>query len=335
MILVTGSTGFLGSYLVRYLVRDGLHVRALKRPTSDLSLLAEAKDKVEWVEGDVTDIPALEDAFKGIEKVYHAASVVALEAPGRKRMLKVNVEGTANVVNVALAKGVKKLLYVSSSSALRMPAGGGWIDEHTEPEKNGLDSDYGISKFLGEREVWRGMAEGLKAVVVNPTVLLGAGRWAETSARIFGAVAKGQLFYPTGSTGYTDVRDAAKIIIRLMESDISGERFIINAENRLYRDVINEIADGLGVRRPPFPLNRWLIPLGKSFDWMRSGLTHSQRVLTSDVARITLRMTRFDNTKIKTALNFSFIPISKTITETVEHYKKSMREKRDYAVMPL
>jgi len=335
MILVTGGTGFLGSYLVRYLVKEGFQIRVLKRSASDLSLLAEAKDKVQWVEGDVLDVPSLEDAFEGIEKVYHVASVVAYHSAARKMMFKTNVEGTANVVNLALARGVKKLLHVSSSSALQKPGTGDWMDEDFQPEKNVLNSSYGISKFLGEAEVWRGMAEGLNAVIVNPAMLLGAGRWSETSLRIFGAVAKGQLFYPTGSIGCADVRDAARIIIRLMESGISGQRFIISAENKMFREIIDDIAARLGVRRPPFPLRPWLIPAGRMFDFMRARLTGTQPVFTADVARISSATARFDNSKIKSALGYSFIPVSRTIEETMEQYKKSIRQKRDYAVMDL
>lgn len=280
MVLVTGGTGFLGSYLIRYLVKDGFRVRALRRSESDLSLLAEVKDKVDWVEGDVLDIPSLEEAFDGVDKVYHAASVISHVPSERKLMMKVNVDGAANVVNMSLEKGVKKLLYVSSTSALHKAETGEFVDENAEPEKNGLTSSYGISKFLGEREVWRGIAEGLNALIVNPSMLMGAGKWSESSVQIFEAVAKGQLFYPTGSNGYVDVRDAAKLTIQLMESDISGERFIISAENRNYRDIIMEIADMLHVKRPPLPLVKWLIPAGRAFDWMRSKITGSKPIFT-------------------------------------------------------
>lgn len=335
MILVTGGTGFLGSYLVRYLVKDGFEVKALRRSESDISLLGEAAGKVGWAEGDVLDIPSLEDAFKGIDKVYHAASVVSFNPSERKMMMKANVEGTANVVNMALAKGVKKFLYVSSSSALRKTGADELIDETSEQEKNGLDSYYGISKFLGEAEVWRGMAEELNAVIVNPTLLVGAGRWSDSSVRLFDAVAKGQLFYPNGATGFADVRDAAKIMIQLMESDVSGERFIISAENRNYRDVIYEIADLLPVRRPMIPLGKWWIPVGRAFDRIRSGITGSGRIFTSEVAHITSTFAKYDNRKIKTVMNHHFSPISKAIAETVSKYKESVKRKTSYAILDL
>ncbi len=335
MILVTGGTGFLGSYLVRYLVKDGFEVKVLRRSASDISLLGEAAGKVRWAEGDVLDIPSLEDAFDGVDKVYHAASVVSFNPSERKMMMKVNAEGTANVVNMALAKSVKKLLHVSSSSALRKTGEDEWVDETSEQEKSGLDSYYGISKFLGEAEVWRGIAEELNAVIVNPTLLVGAGRWTDSSVRLFDAVAKGQLFYPIGATGYADVRDAAKIMIQLMESDVSGERFIISAENRNYRDVIDEIADLFPARRPVIPLEKWWIPVGRAFDWIRSGITGSRRIFTSEVAHITSTVAKYDNRKIKMVMNHHFSPLSKAIAETVSKYKESVQRKLPYAILDL
>ena len=209
------------------------------------------------------------------------------------------------------------------------------IDENGEQEKNELDSFYGISKFLGEGEVWRGIAEELNAVIVNPTMLIGAGRWSESSARIFGAVAKGQLFYPGGANGYADVRDAAKIMIQLMESKISKERFIVSAENRNYRDVIFEISDLLYVKRPSLPLRKWLIPVGRAFDWVRSRLSGSKQVFTSEVACITSASVKYNNQKIKAALNYSFIPVSKVISETAAKYRESVIGKKPYAILDL
>lgn len=335
MILVTGATGFLGSYLVRYLVRQNFKVRALKRATSDLSLLGEAKDNVEWAEGDVTDIAALADAFRGVSKVYHVASVVALGKSGADAVMNANVEGTANVVNLALENNIKKLLYVSSSTVFKASAENEMVDEQMSDEKDELDSTYGVSKFLGEREVWRGIAEGLNAVIANPTTLVGAGRWSESSTRLFGEVAKGQLFYPTGSNGYTDVRDAAKILIQLMESDISGERFIINAENRSFRDTIFEVADKLGVKRPPFALKNWVIPIGRVFDEARAKLTGTEPIFTADVARITASNIRFSNKKITSALNCTFTPVSRAIDETVKKFQESKAADTPFAILEL
>lgn len=335
MILVTGATGFLGSYLTRYLVQQNFKVRALKRATSDLSLLGEAKDKVEWVEGDVTDLSSLETAFQGVTKVYHVASIVGLGSTSFDKMMLANVEGTANVVNLALDNQIEKLLYVSSSTVFSVPEKEGLVDEQMNEEKDELDSTYGISKFLGEREVWRGIAEGLNAVIANPTTLIGAGRWTESSTRLFEAVAKGQLFYPTGSNGYADVRDAAKILIQLMESDIAGERFIINAENRSFRDTIFEVADKLGVKRPPYALNKWVIPLGRAFDTVRSTLTGTEAIFTADVARITARRIGFNNQKVKDKLHFSFTPVSQAIDDTIVKFKESKAAKKPYAILEL
>ncbi len=335
MILVTGGTGFLGSYLIRYLVRDGFQVRALRRSTSDIALTAEAANKVEWVEGDVLDIPSLEIAFEGVTKVYHLASLVAFNPRDSEKMFKINLEGAANVVNVSLAAGVQKLLYAGSTSAFGSPADRLLIDESLQIDKNTHDNNYGLSKFLGENEIWRGIAEGLPAIVTNPAVLIGAGRWTDSSVRIFGEVAKGQPFYPTGLNGYLDVRDAAKIFIRLMESEITNERFIINAENLEFREVIEQVAKQLGVKPPPFPLNKWMQPVAKIFDAARAFITRSEPVYTSEIASITSAKYQYDNRKLLSAIQYSFTPVSNTIRESAALFKKSVSEKKDFAVLDL
>ena len=209
MILITGATGLLGSYIARYLVAAGLPVRAIKRATSDLSLLAEAKDQIEWVDADVLNIPSLEDAFQGVSYIYHSAAAISFKKSERERMMKINIEGTANVVNVANYMGVQRLLHVSSVAALGKGKTDTMLNEDAVWEDSPYDTGYGLSKYLGELEVWRGMVEGLDAVIINPSTILGAGRWSDSSTRIFSKVEEGLSFYPKGSNGYVDVRDVA------------------------------------------------------------------------------------------------------------------------------
>ena len=177
-ILVTGGTGFVGSYLLRYLVQQGYtQIGAIKRPNSPMDLVEEIKDKIKWIEGDVLDIFSLEDALKGVQQLYHCAAVVSYSPKDFKQMMKVNVEGTANVVNLALEAGIKKMLYVSSIAALGKTEKTLWVDEQADWIPSKSNSQYSISKYLSEMEVWRGMAEGLRAAIVNPSVILGSGFW--------------------------------------------------------------------------------------------------------------------------------------------------------------
>src|SRR6185295_8650851 len=177
LILVTGGTGFLGMQLLRELVKRGEKVRAIKRSGSTSFLEEEFTRQIEWVEGDVLHIPALEEAMSDCEKVYHCAAVVSFLPKDHERIMKVNVEGTANVVNVALEKKIKKLVHVSSVAAIGSSRNDEVVNESTEWESG--NSNYALSKFLGEREVWRGIAEGLNAVIVNPSLIIGAGNWNE------------------------------------------------------------------------------------------------------------------------------------------------------------
>jgi nucleoside-diphosphate-sugar epimerase len=165
-VLVTGATGFLGSYILRLLLKKGYKVRAIRRSSSPMAMLQDIADKVEWVEGDVTDLPFLEEATKDIDYVYHAAAAVSFNSKDKEKMMLVNGIGTENIVNVCLDNGVKKLLHVSSIAALGRKENVTEIDENAQWENSPLNSDYAISKFKAECEVWRGIQEGLNAVII-------------------------------------------------------------------------------------------------------------------------------------------------------------------------
>ena len=185
MVFVTGATGLVGSHLVQALVQQGKPVRALYRSAVPAYTGA---DKVEWVQGDILDVISLEEALNGVSQVYHCAAVVSFNPKRINELFQVNVEGTANVVNACINAGVQKLLYVSSVAALGRMREDSAIDEnmHWSPKTN--NSEYGKSKYLAEMEVWRGIGEGLKAVIVNPTIILGAGDWNAGSTQIFKTV---------------------------------------------------------------------------------------------------------------------------------------------------
>lgn len=317
-ILVTGGTGFIGAYLLHYLLRQGfVNIRALKRPDSPMDLVSSIADKIEWVNADVRDVADLAAAMKGVQKVYHSAAVVSFHSADARKMYEVNVVGTANVINLALDEGVEKLLHVSSIAALGTPKDHGLITEDVKWDYNRNNNRYGLTKHLAEMEVWRGMAEGLNVVVVNPANVLGSGFWVgrTSTGRLFHTIWQGLKFYPTGSTGWVDVRDVVRFMVGLMESDITGERFILSAENREFKWVFDRIAAALGMPAPSIRANRFLREIAWRMAWLQGKLTGTTPLITKETVRSSASMRIYDNTKSLRAFNgFLYTPVEATIT---------------------
>jgi nucleoside-diphosphate-sugar epimerase len=320
MVFVTGGTGFIGTHLLRELIQRGEKVRALKRSTGKILLEEELANRVEWVEGDILDVPSLEEAMHGCNDVYHCAAVVSFNPGDRDYLTKVNVEGTANVVNASLANGIRKLVHLSSVSAIGRSKDATIVNESTEWEQNKLTTNYALSKFLAEREVWRGMAEGLNAVIVNPSFVLGSGNWDAGPPQVFKKVFEGLRAYTTGGTGLVDVEDVVKLMMLLMKSDISGERFILNAENWSFRDLFNYVAGQLGVKPPRFHANAFMNELGWRLGWLKHKLTGTPPTITRETGRISLHWSRYDNSKIVAATGYRFKPVKRTIEETAKKF---------------
>lgn len=334
-VFITGATGFLGSYLAKALLSQQHQVRALKRPTSDLSLLGDAASQIQWIEGDITDIASLEEAMEGVDHVYHAAALLAFGGRSFNKMLKVNVEGTANVVNVALSQGVKKLLYVSSITALGKSKDGSPIDESGDWAESPMESEYGHTKYLGELEIWRGIAEGLDAVIINPSTILGAGRWEEGSIQIIHQVAKGIPFYPTGSTGFVDVRDVVRIAIQLMETPgNSGERYVINGYNVTFLEIMTLLAQAFSQKPPTIPVTNLWKTISIGYDKLRSLFTGSEPIITREVLSISSHPYTYNDDKLK-AMGITYIPLEQTIAESVAAYVQSKHAGKDFGVLGL
>ncbi|PSL49360.1 nucleoside-diphosphate-sugar epimerase [Chitinophaga niastensis] len=315
MILVTGGTGFLGSYLIRSLVAAGKPVRALyrKQPSPRLQ---DISDKIEWVPGDILDVCALEDAMVGITQVYHCAAVVSFQSGDKSSLLKVNAEGTANVVNMALDAGVKKLLHVSSVAAIGRAKENRPVNEDCEWEESKNNSQYSISKFQGEMEVWRGIAEGLDAVIVNPSIILGAGFWEEGSGTLLKNAWKEFPFYTQGVTGFVDVQDVIKAMIQLMDSDISGERFILSAGNWGYHQLFTEMAHALGKKPPHIAAKPWMAEAVWRMEKVKGLFTGRHPLITKETARSAQLKVYYENNKLLSALpGFGFRPLEDTIKE--------------------
>ena len=322
MILVTGASGFLGSELVKQLIANGESVRIIVRPSSDISDLASIKDKIEIMEGDILDVPSLEIAMDGIEKIYHSAAVIGYDDSFYDSMYKCNIEGTANVVNVALTKGIKKLLHVSSIAAI-----GGkpndLISEDTKWEKNEWTTHYGITKMLAEREVWRAEQEGLEVVMVNPGIILGSSsNENKATMRVFKRIASGKMpFYSNGTNGFIDVRDVARICIQLMNSPVHSERFILINQNLSFKDYFERIAKRLNVQPPKRALNKTLGNVFLFADWMASTLSRRKRSFTKEIFKVSMEHFEYSNEKIKRQLDYTFIPFDETIDTIAQQLK--------------
>lgn len=326
-ILVIGGTGFVGSYLLRYLIKTGYtNVRAIKRAGSNMDLVSEVAEAVQWMDGDVLDPYSLQDAMTGVEQVYHCAAVVSYLPQDRKRVLAVNVEGTANVVNEALACGVRKLIFAGSTAAVGRPKEGFKADENTKWEYSKQMSNYALSKHLAELEVWRGAAEGLNVAVVNPAVILGAGRWNDGPLKIFPLVWRNFPICPPGRNGFVDVRDVARFMIRLMESDISGERFILSSENLDFQHLMGLIAGALTRRPPSHKAAAWILQAARYLDAMRSLLSGRTREITREAVYHSSLQIEYDNRKSMEALNWSYIPVADTVAEAGKLFVDAARE---------
>jgi len=335
MILVTGGTGLVGSHLIFDLVNSGKKVRGLKRSTSKLtnvenifSLYSDGENRfneIEWVNGDVLDIFSLEDAMKGVEYIYHCAAIVSFSPQHKTTMMNINIEGTANVINTALELGIKKICHVSSIAALGREDSGDVISEKTLWKTSRKNSMYAISKYGAEREVWRGTIEGLNAVVVNPSVILGCGDWSTGSLKIIKLVWKGLKFYTNGSNGFVDVKDVTRSMIGLMDSNINNERFIISSGNLSYKDIFTKMAKYLNKKPPYIFVNSFFSNIGWRVVKILCILTNRTPTVTMETARTANQKYRYSNEKIKKALNFEFTPIDKTIQDTCHSFLKDIK----------
>ena len=337
MILVTGGTGLVGSYLLYELTRKGHTVRALLRPgkkpydTKKLfKCLSDEKehliDQVEWVEGDVLDPFSLQQAMQGIEYVYHCAALVSFNPRQLKEMLAVNIEGTSNVVNACLDNGIKKLCHVSSIASLGQAEKGEMIDENAKWKTSRSNSGYAISKYGGEREVWRGIEEGLNAVIVNPSVIIGAGCHPRAVNQLFHSIKRFIPFYSQGVNGYVDVRDVADAMILLMVSDISSKRFVLNSENLSFREFFIKAADILGRPHPYIAVNRSLMTAIAWIDEMRALLTRSRPLLTRENVSAVMSKSYYSSEKFKSAFSYSFIPITESLTRALKILEGARKE---------
>jgi nucleoside-diphosphate-sugar epimerase len=284
--------------------------------------------QVEWVEGDVLDPFSLNQAMQGVDQVYHCAAMISFNPRDLKAMLAVNISGTANVVNACLENNVKKLVHVSSIASLGLAEKGEMIDENAKWKTSRYNSGYAISKYGGEREVWRGIEEGLNAVIVNPSVIIGAGCHRKATNQLFHGIKKFLPFYTEGINGYVDVRDVVKAMVLLMDSPVRGERFVLNSENLSFRSFFNKAADILGKPAPKIALNGTLLKIIALADEMRGRITKSRPLLTRENVRAALSKSMYSSEKFRSRFNYTFIPITNSLKDAfriLEGIKKASK----------
>jgi nucleoside-diphosphate-sugar epimerase len=326
-VLVTGGTGFVGAYVIRDLLTKGYSVKGIRRSNQLPTFMGnEVFNRVEWVDGDILDPVALEEAMENTDAVIHAAAIVSFNRRDRSQMFRVNVEGTANVVNAAIQKNLKKFIYVSSVSAIGKNDNGAMVNEDHKWQDDKHRTNYSISKHLAEMEVWRGIAEGLPSVIVNPSTILGYGDWNKSSLALFKSGYKGFPWYSNGATGFVDVEDVSASIVSLLATNIHSERFILNGDNWTYKQMLDAIADGFGKKKPHIRATPFLAGIAWRWEMFRSLFNGKKPLLTRESARVGMGNTKFDNGKVLKVLpGFRFTNLDETIKKACIRYMKNIQ----------
>lgn len=328
MVFVTGGTGLLGSHLLAELCQKEGNINALYRTTARIELVKGVFkhyfpenwenffNKINWIEGDILDLVCLDENIVTDAEVYHCAGLVSFHSSDFQNLMKINREGTANIVNVCLSKNVKKLCYVSSTAALGSKQDG-LINESDLWKKTPTTSSYSISKYLAEKEVWRGIEEGLNAVMVNPCVILGAGNWNDSSLAIFKTLEKGMSFYPSGSNSQVDARDVSSIMYQLMKSSVHSERFLCIGTNQSIQDLMSIIADKIGKKRPSKLAPKWLSNIGRILMSLIFIFKKGKPSITKETVQSMYGHRAYSNKKIQSELDYSFYSIDETIENAI------------------
>lgn len=322
MVLVTGASGFLGKHLLEALVEKGLSVRALfnrNRPEWTHPL-------IEWVACDLLDVYAVEEVMQGISQVYHCAAIVSFEQKDRERVIEQNRNATANVVDEALIAGVARMIHISSIAALGRPTKENkLISEETHWEESSTNTAYAIGKYQAEMEVWRGMAEGLNAAILNPGIILGEGNYKEGSAKLFQSAYEEFPWYTSGVNGWVDVKDVARAALLLMESDIVEERYVLTEGNHTYKDIFTWMANAMG-KKPPY---KKASPLMSKVAWIlssiKAGLAGKRSILTRETIRTAQAICHYDNHKfLQQFPGFSYQSMKNTVERVSKDFLKNI-----------
>ena len=332
MVLVTGGTGLVGSHLLLRLLQDNRKVRAIYRETAKVEQVkkifsyytenaTELFEKIQWVVADLNNIPALEEAFADVDYVYHTAALISFDPYDFHKLRKINSTGTSNIVNLCLSKNIKKLCYVSTIGTIGQSLDGQratedneWVEQHVNV--------YALTKYAAEMEVWRGTQEGLPAVIVNPGVILGPGFWESSNGKFFMNANKGYPYYPPGGTGFVTVNDVVAVMIRLLNSDVQNERYILVAENVSFKKILTLMGRNLGKKAPRKQLKKWQLQIGRYFDYVANLITGRGRIITKNSIRSLYHRDHYDSSKILKTLKFEFEALEPYIEYCCARFKE-------------
>ncbi len=335
MIFVTGGTGFLGANIIAKLAGLGVHVRALKRKSSSTNFLkktllkynvSDFYNKIEWVDGDILDYGLILECLNNVEYVIHSAAIISFDKRKSKSVTNDNIIGTSNLIDAALSNNVKRFCHISSIAAIGSTENGELINENTEWLNFKGNSAYSIAKYYSELQVWRGVSEGLSCVIVNPSVLVGAGNWKTDFSSIFTKIENGLNYFTSGSSGFVDVSDVAEIVKQLtINSEVSGERFIVSAENIAYKNLLAMIAESLNKKVPAKEISKNLLIVMNKLNLITSLFFGKSIAISSDLSRIANKKLNYSNDKINELLNYKFIPIKETLSLMAKEFSENKK----------
>ncbi|WNW01007.1 SDR family oxidoreductase [Tenacibaculum sp. HL-MS23] len=331
MILVTGGTGLVGSHLLYHLTQENDTIRAIYRTEKKkehvkkifsyyTDNIEKLFTKIEWVKADITEVPSLIPVFKNITTVYHCAALVSFNPKDYRQMRQVNIEGTANMINLSIDGNVDEFCFVSSIAAVGSSINEKIIDEENEWSDEDNNSGYSITKYGAEMEVWRGSQEGLNVVIINPGIILGSGFWNEGSGKLFTKINNGLKFYTEGITGFVGVKDVVKAMTSLINSDVKNERFILVSENKSFKDILVAIADGLHKKRPYIKIGEITTGILWRIDWLLTLLTRKEALLTKNSAKSSHTKSFYSSKKIEKETGFEFELIDNVINSVCEKF---------------
>lgn len=323
MILVTGGTGLVGAHLLLRLLQSGKQVRAIHRTTSNLKQVEKVFgyyskesqllfNKINWVEADLMDIPALETAFKNVTHVYHCAALISFDPDDYELLRTVNIEGTKNIVNLCIAHQIEKLCYVSSIAAIGRTLNGQPATEKTDWTTHRANV-YALTKMEAELEVWRGTQENVPAVIVNPGVIIGPGFWDTGTGLLFKNAFKARKFYPPGGTAFVAVQDVVSLMIQLMDSTVKNEKIITIAKNLSYKEILDRLTTAFNKPKPTIQLKSWQLEILWRLDYLAALLTKRGRRLSKNSVRSLRKVQLYNNNKSKELLDYSYTPLDDII----------------------
>lgn len=318
--LVTGSTGLIGSMVVRQLLKDGADVRVTVRESSDTRNI-DGLD-VERVHGDTRDRESMKAALKGCDTLYHVAAYFAHWSLDKDLFYKVNVEGTKNTLEEALARGVEKVVYTSTSNTIGSHGAGNFVNE--DAQFNGWETGdhYAISKYLAEIEAGKLYEKGLPVVMVNPTLVIGIGDLKPTpSGKLIVDILNRQMpGYIDGAINIIDVEDVARGHLLAAKKGRVGERYILGNENVTVGDFFKLVAEIGGVKPPRLRLPYPVALISAYVFAAQARVTRKPPVVSLSQVRIGRMGEHFDNFKAVNELGLPLTPLRATVENTVNWF---------------